>query len=295
MDEIALAKRRVVLYLALVAVFSGAADAVIIAAGKMSAGRGLYTMALMWTPAAAALVAARLTRKDPRTFGWSWSWAWALWAWALPAAYALAAYVPVWLSGLGRFPDAEKLDQIRTQFALGSMGNVPAIAVYAFFVATLGVVRSTAAALGEEIGWRGFLVPELARWMPFWKVSVVSGAVWTLYHVPILLLADYNAGTPWWWALANFAVQVIASSFIYAWARLRSGSVWPAAILHAAHNMLIQGFFTPLTADTGRTRWVVDEFGFALSLTIVLAAFAVVRPRAAPQPVEGQPEPRITP
>jgi hypothetical protein len=57
------------------------------------------------------------------------------------------------------------------------------------------------------------------------------------------------------------------------WLRLVSNSVWPCAILHASHNLFIQGFFTPLTGSRGNlTAYVIDEFGVAVPLIIVLFA-----------------------
>jgi hypothetical protein len=55
--------------------------------------------------------------------------------------------------------------------------------------------------------------------------------------------------------------------------RLKSGSLWTGALLHASHNLYIQGFFTPLTRDTGKTAWFIDEFGALLP--IVTIGFAV--------------------
>ena len=68
--------------------------------------------------------------------------------------------------------------------------------------------------------------------------------------------------------------------FIAAWLRLRSGSVWPAALLHGVHNTIVQAIFTPLTTNTGRTDWYVDEFGLALAVTTAIGAIIVWRKRA---------------
>jgi membrane protease YdiL (CAAX protease family) len=155
------------------------------------------------------------------------------------------------------------------------LGGPPWISVVLgiFLLGTFGMVRSVSAALGEEIGWRGFLVPELAKTTSFTATSLISGIVWSLWHYPILIYADYNAGTPTWYGLTCFTVMVISISFIFAWMRLKSGSVWTAAILHASHNLYIQGVFTPITRDTGKTKWFVDEFGCVLPLVAI--AFAI--------------------
>src|SRR5207302_7465188 len=133
------------------------------------------------------------------------------------------------------------------------------------FSATLGMVGKTSRALGEEIGWRGFLVPELSKVVGFGGIGLISGVMWAVYHFPILIYADYNAaGLPIWFCLVCFSCGVIAESFIFAWLTLRSGSLWPAALLHGSHNLWIQSILTPLTNDTGPTKYIIDEFGFGL-------------------------------
>ncbi len=57
-----------------------------------------------------------------------------------------------------------------------------------------------------------------------------------------------------------------------AWLVLRARSLWPAAILHASHNLFIQSIFTPLTRDTGPTKYVIDEFGVGLVITTAIGA-----------------------
>lgn len=55
-----------------------------------------------------------------------------------------------------------------------------------------------------------------------------------------------------------------------AWLRLRSDSVWPAAVYHGAHNLLIQGIFDRSTIDTGRTKWITTEFGIGLTIASIV-------------------------
>jgi hypothetical protein len=37
--------------------------------------------------------------------------------------------------------------------------------------------------------------------------------------------------------------------------------VWPAAILHASHNLFVQALFDRVTVDTGPTKWLTGECG----------------------------------
>jgi membrane protease YdiL (CAAX protease family) len=154
------------------------------------------------------------------------------------------------------------------------LGGAPWISIVIGIVLTgsYGMIRSVSSALGEEIGWRGFLVPELSKTTSFTVTSLVSGIIWSLWHYPVLIFADYNAGTPTWYGLTCFTVMVVSISFIFAWMRIKSGSLWTGAILHGSHNLYVQAIFTPLTRDTGKTKWFIDEFGCVLPLVAVVFA-----------------------
>jgi hypothetical protein len=89
-----------------------------------------------------------------------------------------------------------------------------------------------------------------------------------MWHYPLLLFADYNSGTPHLYALSCFTVMVIGDAFIFAWFRLKSRSLWPAAMLHASHNLFIQGIFDRMTNPVGKSLYVTTEFGFGLALTV---------------------------
>ena len=68
--------------------------------------------------------------------------------------------------------------------------------------------------------------------------------------------------------------MVLAISFIFAYMRLKSGSLWSAALLHASHNLYVQSIFTPLTHKSCNIAWFFDEFGVVLPIvTIVFAIF----------------------
>lgn len=68
---------------------------------------------------------------------------------------------------------------------------------------------------------------------------------------------------------------------VFAWLRLRSGSLWPTVLLHASHNLFVQMVFTPLTIDTGYTAYVIDEFGIGLALALALLGYLFWRQRGA--------------
>ncbi len=215
-------------------------------------------------------------RESVNDLGWKWGEnRFQLQSYLLPLAYALPVYLVVWLTGLGGFPNAEFVTKTAASMGWPGASTTTVILGYVALSATIGVLISTSRALGEEIGWRGFLVPELAKVMPFGGVGLLSGIMWAAWHYPVLIFGDYNAGTPAWFGLSCFTIMVIACSYIAAHLRLVSGSLWTGAILHASHNRFIQGVFTPLTVNNTKTPYVIDEFGVGLVVTTVIAAIIV--------------------
>ncbi|MBN1265637.1 MAG: CPBP family intramembrane metalloprotease [Anaerolineales bacterium] len=231
-----------------------------------------YTLGLMWSPGLAALLTQLIFTRSIRNLGWKFGKGrYLLLAYLLPIIYGIVVYGIVWLSGIGPLDIQTFATQAAEQWGREMQNPATFSLVFGLILATVGVFTSSFAALGEEIGWRGFLVPELTRATSFTTASLVSGVIWTVWHAPIILLADYNnPGGSRIFGLICFAFLVIGSSFVYAWLRLKSGSLWPAVLLHASHNLFIQGIFTPLTGETALTPYVIDEFGIGLALVGVL-------------------------
>jgi len=267
-------KRAIVVYLLFTLLFSSLIWTLIIWSGHLGMAFGTMVIAIMWCPALAALAACRVLGRSFRSLAWGWPQSkYIATAYFVPLAYAGIAYSAVWALRLGGW-NRDLVNLVVERFGLRGMPAWGAFVLWLLFTATATLIMRIATALGEEIGWRGFLVPELAKQMSFTKVSVLSGIIWAAWHAPLLLFADYNAGTNRWYAMTCFAVMIVSSSFIFAWLRLKSGSLWPAAVLHASHNLFIQTVFDSIMKDTGKTLWYTTEFGVALALiTTCFAAY----------------------
>lgn len=241
--------------------------------------------AFMWSPAAAALLTRILFGEGLRGLGWG-AGRWRYWAlgYVLPLAYAVPVYAVVWLSGLGGFPDAEFLAQ---HAGAGASDHEVLLRLFVA-TATVHVLVALPFSLGEEIGWRGFLVPELARLVGFAPAAAIIGVVWAAWHAPIIALTSYNGGAPLAFTLTCYTGTCIGVSFVLAWLRLRSGSLWPAVLLHTTHNAFIAELFTPLTTPTAATPWLLDEWGIGLPVTTGIAAVLAWRAwRATPSASAG--------
>lgn len=256
--------RRLVSFLAILAGLSAIFDVLLIASGTIQGTSSLFTLALMWSPAVAALATARLFHDGWRSIGWRPGRVrYLAIAYLLPIVYAAGAYGLAWLTGGGSFT-----------------GAWPAYLPIFLVVGTLSGVLS---ALGEEIGWRGYLVPQLASTHSFTTTALLSGLIWAVWHYPVLLFTDYGTGSPRWYSLACFTVAVVGLSFAFTWLRLRSGSIWPPVLLHASHNLFLLHVFTPLMAEHRTTYLLTGESGlfFALAAVLVGGTFWALRSRLA--------------
>lgn len=253
--------------------FSSLFDALILHAGRFDAGNMLYVTGAMWSPALAAFLTKRFFNESIRSLPWNWGAARYAWlGYLIPIAYSVPVYLAVWFTGLGGWAPPEFVKQTAAEFGWTNLSPGWVIIFFVLLTASLRFVGGISRALGEEIGWRGFLVPELAKVVGFPAIGFISGLMWAAYHYGAVLFSSYNGGTSPWFSLSCFTIMVVADSYILAWLTLRSGSLWPAAILHASHNLFIQGILTPLTRDTGPTKYIIDEFGIGLVITIGIGA-----------------------
>jgi len=252
----------------------------IISRGGLTGTGGMYTAGLMWCPGIAATATQIVHHDSVRDLGWSrGKTRYQVLSYLIPLLYASVAYGLVWMTGLGGFSSAELVKGLAAQFGLQQPAWLIVIG-YLIAVVTLGTVASCITALGEEIGWRGFLVPNLAKLTTYPKVALISGVIWSVWHYPLLFFAGYNGGTSAWYGAACFTVMVIGLSFAFAWMRLKSGSLWTGVFMHASHNLFIQRVFDPLTTDTGPTKYITGEFGVALALISLVVAYVFWKKRA---------------
>jgi uncharacterized protein len=274
-------KNKLITFFILLAILSSIFYYLIISAGSLMANGGVYVMGLMWSPGIAAIITQLVFHRSLRGLGWKLGkFKYLGIAYILPLIYCLVVYGITWISGLGNVPDPDFIAMLQTSYGLSADSGNLVLAYYIPILATLGVVQGILSGLGEEIGWRGFLVPELCKHMSFTKAMLLGGIIWAAWHMPLLFFADYNLpGVPKVYGAIMFTIMVVGINFAFGWLRIKSGSLWPAALLHASHNLFVQNVFTPLTEQKAITPYIIDEFGVGLAIMGILVAIYFWRKR----------------
>lgn len=106
-------------------------------------------------------------------------------------------------------------------------------------VVILGPVINIIPTLGEELGWRGYLLPKLRRFFSDRAALVVTGVIWGIWHLPVIVMGhNYGtsyAGYPWLGIIAMVVFCVIFGT-IEGYIAIKLESVIPAAMIHSVLN-----------------------------------------------------------
>jgi membrane protease YdiL (CAAX protease family) len=211
---------------------------------------------LMWCPGVAAILTRLALQRNLRGFGFGiGELRWWLLAIVIPIGLGLVMFGTAWVTGAAPFLP----DRAAAMLALPALGAI---------LVSLGF--SIVSAAGEEIGWRGLLVPELGRFTTFTRVAILSAVVWFCWHVPVMLVGGYGGSSGLAASLAIFFLSMIGGSTFMAWMRLRSGSVWPAVLIHGFDNYFVQTFFPAITATTAAGEAMLGEFGWYVVLVSIV-------------------------
>ena len=216
-----------------------------------------YTMLLlMWCPGVAAILIRLALQRNLKGFGFKiGELRWWLIAFVIPIVVGLVMFGTAWITGIAPL----LTDNAATLFTLPALQGILIAIGYNLFSAT-----------GEELGWRGLLVPELGRFTTFTWIAIVSAFIWFFWHVPVMLIGGYGGSGGLWYSMIVFFLSMIGGSTLFAWIRLRSGSIWPPVILHGVDNYFVQKFFPAITATTEAGDAMLGEFGWYVVLISIV-------------------------
>lgn len=230
----------------------------------------LGVLLLMWAPGVAALIARVVLREGfddiSLHLGGSRGRRACLFALGYPVAVAAIAYGVGWLTGLAEYttPNGQ---------APGWHAFVAQLLIGLVIGTTVGMLF----ALGEELGWRGYLLTRLVdAGIP--QPILVGGLIWAVWHLPLIIGGSYLGGHGGSVAVIAplFVIQIVVVSYVFARVRLDTGSIWPAVVLHGTWNEVIQSVFD--THTTGERAWLwLGEQGLLLLAANAIGAFLLYR------------------
>ena len=221
----------------------------------------------MWAPAFGRLIAQRTVDRGftstLRLRQWGVTGAAVI---LRPLAFPLlvygVSYVLVWSMGLAQWSPGGGRWTTGSQIAINVAVNL----------SLLGVI-GTFTAMGEELGWRGYLQPRLDA--AGVRSSLV--VVWLFqlaYHAPLMVGAGYAEVGGFSTSLLLFAIGDLPITFIMARESYLARSLWPAIFFHSFHNTISQWLFPKFFIVAGGHIWLNGESGVLPMLGYVVLGLA---------------------
>jgi len=230
----------------------------------------LFVIFLMWTPGIASILTRIVLREGKKDISLKLGFFQAIKTIPLtllfPVFIGIMAYGIAWTTGLVQFaaPDGVINTSLNSAF-------VKAIIMQMTVGTLIGLITST----GEELGWRGYMTTRLVdAKVPF--PLLISGIIWGVWHLPVLILGNYNSGPNLVLSIIFFMISVSSFGYILGRIRLSSGSVWPAVFLHAAWNAIIQDAFDAFSHGENAIIWT-GESGILVAACLMLIAWIISR------------------
>jgi membrane protease YdiL (CAAX protease family) len=181
---------------------------------------------------------------------------------ASPFIYIFIVLLPIAATGLAIWFYALRLGPVG-RFNFQAIGLVP---VYLLSTIKFGP-------FGEELGWRGFLLPHLQQKFSPFNSSLMIGFIWFSWHIPLFFapIGTAVSGAPITLLSAGcFYVFVTCLACIYTWLfNCTKGSVLITLLIHLSINAGLLMLFFPGLADHGKTIYYLSVPVYML-ITVVL-------------------------
>jgi uncharacterized protein len=201
-----------------------------------------YWAAAMWVPGIAALLATVFVARK----GWKeglkelglgrmGKFRFYPLAWFLPPVVVLLTMLLTVLVRLGRFdPNFTAMRQMLQAVGGGNVSPQQAIVAQIVQSVLFGPLVNVVFTLGEEIGWRGFLLPHLLP-LGRWPAILISGTIWGFWHAPAIVKGLNYPGQPIPGIPMMVVFCILAGTFL-SWLYLETRSAWVAALAHGSMN-----------------------------------------------------------
>lgn len=230
--------------------------------GNAAAYQLLLLVVSMFCPLVSVLLVQKFWLHQPTGISWrprlKGNGRYLLAAWFGPAVFTVLAAVlyfavfPHRLDLSGSWLAAAYGGEMDAQTLRRELGvsNLSYMLETGLFAVTLAPVINMFAALGEEAGWRGYMMPHLKKQLGLLNGRLLGGVIWGVWHWPLMLLVGYEYGTNYLgapvlglfvWCIVCFALNTLLD-----WLYEKTGCIWVPSIAHGAFNA-VAALFVVLT------------------------------------------------
>lgn len=247
--------------------------------------RLLCWIVAMWGPGIAAIITTLFVIKEPfgsLALNRLGKFRYYLAAWFIPPVLAALAIPLSVLFGWAQYdPGMTLLQNMVAQMPANSGMTLEILLIVQLAQGLLlGPAINVFATMGEELGWRGFLLPKLLP-LGQWKAILLSGVIWGVWHAPAILQGHNYPG----YEIAGVFMMIlfcIAIGAVMSWLYLATKSTWAPAFGHAAVNawgglpliFLVAGF-NPLWGGTIASLAGILVTGLFIGLLVLLKQLPV--------------------
>lgn len=139
----------------------------------------------------------------------------------------------------------------------------------------VGIAVSTWAQAGEEVGWRGYALPRLAQYCGLGGASLVLGAAWAIWHIPLFVLPDSGSTGQ---SFLVYLLHVMALSVVFAFLYWKTdGSLLLVMLMHASVNnttgivpAAIGGTIMPIAFGGSLVAWATVALSWAVATPLLI-------------------------
>ncbi len=137
----------------------------------------------------------------------------------------------------------------------------------------MGLLFGVPAGFFEEIGWMGFAFPKMCRSLNPLMASVLLGALWGIWHLPVI---DYlGTSTPhgeyWFHYFLAFVAAMTAMRVLIGWIYSNTKSVLLAQLMHISSTGSLVVFSAPRVTAAQEAAWYM-AYAAALWVVVVIIA-----------------------
>lgn len=245
--------------------------------------QGLFALG-MWGPGIAAIVVTLFVAREPfstlrlNTLGQKHIY---FWAWFIPPVIAALTLAATVLLGTGQFDGS--LSLMRDLLAQAPQTQeMPAVEILVLIqiasALTIAPFINILFAMGEELGWRGFLLPKLLP-LGQWKALLLSGVIWGIWHAPTTILHGYNFPLHPYLGVLVMTVGCMLLGVIFGWIYLKTRSPWAPALAHGTFNAIAGISFLFLRPEGLDTALAGNPLGLAgwLPMALVIIVLIVLK------------------